>query len=949
MSPYPCSSRTGLLRRLSVLLMLVLAATLSIRPSVAETADPDPDERYAALMKILAASFLETQKLNADVPAAGGELGTSVSIDGDFALVGAPYNSSTPGSAYIFRYNGATWNQIRTLTPTAGTVTTNDGFGFSVALDGSRAVIGAPRNSTGGLETGAIYIFEDTDAAPLDWAGTITEDIITAPTPVILSLFGLAVSLSGTTAVVGAQAELPQGRAYIIDITVPSAPVTTTLVTPGTVTSAGGFGRAVSIDGNTVAISASNDTQTPASNGAVYIWEGPAWTQTTTLLPVTLPLSAGDQYGSSISVDGGGTRILVGATQSGIGPGKAYVFDRPGTGWADIVSETDAMIAPGGSGSRFGASVALSGSVALIGAPYDETAPGADEGAAYVFEFDGVSSWLPEATTPRLTASDMDTEDFFGAAVSLDGGRALIGAPQNNDGAPGAGSAYVFDVPALPILTVDNNSIVINEGPTAAVNTGTVYAAHGDLLSMIVVIGGGGVVVEGDTAWTWTSPAPLDGPDDTQLAGVVADATVGNTLATFDLTVNNVAPVLSGLTNQAATAGTSTVFTLGSFTDPGPDSPWQITVDWDDSSPDEVFTEAAAGPITSQAHTYAAAGVYTVTVTVDEDDDIASDSQQFDVTVTSSETTLASAKDAILRPGAKQRNEGANPLLHLGENRRLVAGFDLSGVGDVSTVTSATLILTINDENDPGNWGSSGRTIDAHRLLEAWQEGDGKGMGLPNSEKTRGSGSGVTWKCGIDTAIENQKADCVNPAWNGGNFASTASDQFLMTNGATGEATWDVTADVQAGADSWLLKKTSGSGNARFYAKEHPDVGGTPDLAPRLVLDFGGGGARLAAGGVAPVLETLADEAPSGYTLAANYPNPFNPETTIRFTVPSASYVRLVVYDVLGRQVRVLVDGMREAGTHAVRFEAGSLPSGTYLYRLETPGGHLVQAMQVVK
>ena len=90
-------------------------------------------------------------------------------------------------------------------------------------------------------------------------------------------------------------------------------------------------------------------------------------------------------------------------------------------------------------------------------------------------------------------------------------------------------------------------------------------------------------------------------------------------------------------------------------------------------------------------------------------------------------------------------------------------------------------------------------------------------------------------------------------------------------------------------------------------------------------------------------------EVPEDYTLHQNYPNPFNPQTTLRFDVPEASHVSLVVYDVLGRQVRVLVDGTREAGTHEVVFEAGNLPSGTYLMRLVTPQGSFVQTMQLVK
>ena len=83
--------------------------------------------------------------------------------------------------------------------------------------------------------------------------------------------------------------------------------------------------------------------------------------------------------------------------------------------------------------------------------------------------------------------------------------------------------------------------------------------------------------------------------------------------------------------------------------------------------------------------------------------------------------------------------------------------------------------------------------------------------------------------------------------------------------------------------------------------------------------------------------------------LDRNYPNPFNPRTTLRFSLAEAAVVRLVVYDVLGRRVRVLVDGAREAGLHEVVFEASGLPSGLYLARLETPQGRFVQTMQLVK
>ena len=68
------------------------------------------------------------------------------------------------------------------------------------------------------------------------------------------------------------------------------------------------------------------------------------------------------------------------------------------------------------------------------------------------------------------------------------------------------------------------------------------------------------------------------------------------------------------------------------------------------------------------------------------------------------------------------------------------------------------------------------------------------------------------------------------------------------------------------------------------------------------------------------------------------YPNPFAASTTIRFSLDAPSDVRLAVYDVLGREVAVLVDGAVEAGTHTAEFDAAGLPSGLYLYRLSTGG-----------
>jgi arylsulfatase A-like enzyme len=88
---------------------------------------------------------------------------------------------------------------------------------------------------------------------------------------------------------------------------------------------------------------------------------------------------------------------------------------------------------------------------------------------------------------------------------------------------------------------------------------------------------------------------------------------------------------------------------------------------------------------------------------------------------------------------------------------------------------------------------------------------------------------------------------------------------------------------------------------------------------------------------------------PSEYGLLPNYPNPFNPGTNITFVLSRKSWVKLTVYNLLGRKIKVLAEGYFEAGAHHVAFNADRLASGTYLYVLETPDGKYSGKMVLLK
>jgi len=97
---------------------------------------------------------------------------------------------------------------------------------------------------------------------------------------------------------------------------------------------------------------------------------------------------------------------------------------------------------------------------------------------------------------------------------------------------------------------------------------------------------------------------------------------------------------------------------------------------------------------------------------------------------------------------------------------------------------------------------------------------------------------------------------------------------------------------------------------------------------------------------------TIAElDVPTSYALEQNYPNPFNPSTTIHYQIPNAGHVLLKVYDMLGREVATLVDGVKEVGSYSATFDGARLASGVYIMRLvasSQEGKSFVQTKKMV-
>jgi len=91
----------------------------------------------------------------------------------------------------------------------------------------------------------------------------------------------------------------------------------------------------------------------------------------------------------------------------------------------------------------------------------------------------------------------------------------------------------------------------------------------------------------------------------------------------------------------------------------------------------------------------------------------------------------------------------------------------------------------------------------------------------------------------------------------------------------------------------------------------------------------------------APFTENIKQKIPAAYVLNQNYPNPFNPTTVISYRLPAADHVKLKIYNLLGWEIKTLVNQRQEAGNYRVILNAAGLSSGIYIYQLKTQSGFI--------
>ena len=361
-------------------------------------------------------------RLSAADAAEGDQLGGAIAMDGSWMAIGADLDDDRgddAGAVYMFERDGAAWVERQKLTASDGDM--QDGFGTAVALDGTTLVVGAP--NAGAPAAGAAYVFT-LDGATWSEATRIAGQAVD-------DLFGRAVALRGERLGVGAPGagvgtgEVrmyrgsgatwdPDGGAFI-----PSD-------------AAEGFGSALAMSDDTVAIGSPLDDDAGTASGAVFrlVLDGEAWMSSAKV--TASDAGANHQFGTSVAL--AGARLVVGAPYRSE-TGAVYVYD--GTSGEVILTRADEA-----ANDAFGRAVASDGAFIAVGVPGDDEG-GTSAGSVSLFALG--EDWVEIGSVRDAAPVDFDT---FGAAVALSGVQLAVGMPLR-DGEPAlgeAGAAAAFDL-----------------------------------------------------------------------------------------------------------------------------------------------------------------------------------------------------------------------------------------------------------------------------------------------------------------------------------------------------------------------------------------------------------------------------------------------------------------------------------------------------------------------
>jgi hypothetical protein len=307
-------------------------------------------------------------------------LGGSVAVLGNTIVAGAPGatvgGNALQGEAYVFVKPTGGWKDTtETAKLTASDGQGQDLFGDSISISGNTVAIGAEQMARG---SGKAYVFVMPAGGWTDMTQTAE---LTPSKPIIDSIFGNAVGIDGDTVIVG-QAYKNHAYVFVKPVAGWTNENETAELSPTDAVTFDQFGYSVAIRGRTVVVGKPSLT----NSGGAYVFIKPSggWTNMTQTAKLSaLDGKPNDYFGSSVFTNGSLT--LVGAMNAAVGKGTAYIFVKPLKGWKTTSKFNLQLVARDKAAGLFGASVAMSGKTAVIGAPSTSLGKNTNQGAGYVF------------------------------------------------------------------------------------------------------------------------------------------------------------------------------------------------------------------------------------------------------------------------------------------------------------------------------------------------------------------------------------------------------------------------------------------------------------------------------------------------------------------------------------------------------------------------------------
>lgn len=400
-------------------------------------------------------------------PAYPDGFGVSVSLSGNTALVGADLldldNSTYSGRAYVYRNLDTATGSITENVKLTGSDQTGgqDEFGHSVSLSGSIGLVGAYGNDAADYQSGRAYVYRNLHTA----SGTATEHaILNASDPAAFDKFGHSVSLSGSIGLVGAYAGdyNTSPRAYVyrnLDTATGTVTQNAKLV-PSDPHYASYFGISVSLSGNTGLIGAERSDHGSRYAGSAFLYrnlDSASGTVTESAALVASDANFDDSFGHSVSLSG--NTALVGAYWNddvGGKSGSAYVYRNLGSATGTVTEHVKLVASDASSGDQFGVSVSVDGDNFLVGAHYDDDG-GSNAGKAYSGTISSVTTLDAGHSSRAIDGISFVSQQHWIIGENSDSNQVTLGTGDSGD-VTAAGKAVYIGKNAGS----DNNTLIVD-------------------------------------------------------------------------------------------------------------------------------------------------------------------------------------------------------------------------------------------------------------------------------------------------------------------------------------------------------------------------------------------------------------------------------------------------------------------------------------------------------